>query len=250
MTSLRPSTDYRGTSIAAHLLGVVDFDACLALQQRLVYETATGRQPLISLLVCEHPLAITIGRQGSRQHLHVPRRDLVSRQIDVRWINRGGGCVLHAPGQLAIYPIVPLDILGWTVADYLARLQSALVGTIAELNVVPQTREGLGGVWLRGGQVAAIGASVKSWTTYHGAFLNVAPATDLFRGVHSDHVGEAPMTSLLLECQRPVKMPKVREALVRHLTEAFECERCHMFTGHPLLTPTVQPLSLATRRVG
>ncbi len=29
-------------------------------------------------------------------------------QIEVRWVNRGGGCLVHCPGQLAVYPIVPL----------------------------------------------------------------------------------------------------------------------------------------------
>ena len=157
---------------------------------------------------------------------------------------------MHCPGQVAIYPIVPLDVLRLSVAEYLSRLQSALQATIAELNVVPQVHSGRQGVWLRGGQVAALGVAVKDWTTYHGAFLNVAPATNLFRGVFSDHASGAPLSSLLLECQRPVKMPTVREALVRNLVAAFDAKRCHMFTGHPLLPAPSSTLPTAARRVG
>src|SRR5690348_8506148 len=99
----------RPPAVEAHLLGTVSFEDCLALQQRLVYETSGRSDRQITLLVCEHPLKITVGRLGSRSHIHLSRHELVSRQIDVRWVNRGGGCLVHAPGQLAIYPIVPLD---------------------------------------------------------------------------------------------------------------------------------------------
>jgi lipoate-protein ligase B len=34
--------------------------------------------------------------------------------------------VLHAPGQLAVYPIVPLGLFGWTVGEYLRRLQRGM----------------------------------------------------------------------------------------------------------------------------
>ena len=40
--------------------------------------------------------------------------ELAQRQLAIRYIGRGGGAILHAPGQLAIYPIVPLDWHGWT----------------------------------------------------------------------------------------------------------------------------------------
>ncbi len=65
--------------------------AALALQQRLVYEAGGRQDATITLLVCEHPPIITIGRGGSRAQLRASAAELASRQIEVRWVNRGGG---------------------------------------------------------------------------------------------------------------------------------------------------------------
>ena len=224
----------RPPAVEAHLFGAIDFDACLALQHRLVYE-ATGRADgQITLLICEHPTAITIGRQGSRAHLHLGRGDLASRQLEPRWVNRGGGCLVHVPGQLAIYPIVPLDAHGFSVGAYLDRLQAGLLAVLDDIRCPGRPRPGRHGVWGHTGQLAAVGVAVKNWVAYFGAYLNVAPALGSLRWVDSDPVDSTPMSSLVAERRHPVRMSGVREALVRHLAAAFGCERYHLYTGHPL----------------
>src|SRR5688572_7460058 len=92
-------------TVEAYLLGRIDFHACLTLQRRLVYETSGRRDGRISLILCEHPRSITVGRLGSWAHIRVDQRELESRQVPVHWTNRGGGCLVHLPGQLAVYPI-------------------------------------------------------------------------------------------------------------------------------------------------
>src|SRR5262245_47361629 len=108
--------------LTAHLLDAVDFPAWLALQRRLVYAVSGDRRHA-ALVLCEHPPLISVGRQGSREHVHVDPRELRLKGWSVRWVNRGGGCLLHLPGQLAVYPILPLDRLGLDLHDYLDALQ-------------------------------------------------------------------------------------------------------------------------------
>ncbi|HVX09638.1 MAG TPA: hypothetical protein VHC22_00415 [Pirellulales bacterium] len=240
----------RPPAVEAHLLGQVDFDDCLALQQRLVYETSGCGNAPITLLVCEHPLKITVGRQGSRAHIRMSHHELVSRQIDVRWVNRGGGCLVHAPAQLAIYPIVPLARWSFSVGDYLSRLQQGLAEALDEVACPVETRPGRFGLWAHSGQVAAIGVAVKNWTTYYGAYVNVAPALYPFRWVQTDPVDDTPMTSLAADRRRPVRMSGVREAVVRRLTAALGCERCHIYTGHPLFRPPRGDRHVRPARVG
>src|SRR5512143_3688319 len=112
--------------IQFHLLGSVDYVACQWLQRRLVYEVGGHDDGRIITLLCEHPPLISVGRRGSRGHIRGTNEQLRRLGLDVRWVNRGGGCVLHAPGQLAIYPIVPLALHHWTVGEYLGRLQQAV----------------------------------------------------------------------------------------------------------------------------
>src|SRR6184192_1225806 len=104
--------------LQVYLLGSVDFEAALALQHRLAFEVACNRSAAF-LLVCEHPATITIGREGSWRHLRSGPDELRAQGLPVRWVNRGGGCLLHIPGQCVLYPILALDRLGLGLQDYL-----------------------------------------------------------------------------------------------------------------------------------
>ncbi len=225
-------------ALQAHLLGVLDYGAALALQQRLVYEAGGRRDGQITLLLCEHPPCITVGRQGSRADVRLGPRGLASRRLTVRWVNRGGGAVIHAPGQLAVYPIVPLERRGWTVGAYLDRLQAGILAALAELCLSCHERPDARGVWGRTGQLAAVGVAVKDWIAYHGAFVHVGTPGELLRLVNTDLVEHRPMSSLSIERQQTIKMTTVRESLVRHLSATFECERYHLHSGHVLLPPS------------
>jgi len=236
----------RQTVVEFHMLDTVAFDRCLALQERLVYEADLADEGRIVVLLCEHPDLITVGRLGSRGHIRLTDKQLKRERLDIRWISRGGGCVLHSPGQLAIYPIAPLETLGWTVGDYMRRLQRGIVDALDELKVHCETKPGRFGVWGRSGQLACVGVAVRRWITMHGAFLNVNPAMRRYGYVDTlpDDAATAgkktTMGCLLAERQTSVRMASVRATLVKTLAAAFDCERYHLHTGHPLLTPSTR----------
>src|SRR5262245_19296556 len=117
-----------------YLLGQVDFTALLALQRRLVYETS-GRRDRAVLLLCEHGALSSVGRQGSRAQIHCDANELRLKGWPIRWVNRGGGCLLHAPGQIAVYPILPLDRLSLDLPDYLERLRTVLLDVTSDAGI-------------------------------------------------------------------------------------------------------------------
>jgi lipoyl(octanoyl) transferase len=228
-------TSQRPREFAAHfhLLGCVDYEDCLSLQRRLAYDALTRADGRVVVLICEHPPLITIGRAGSRRHVRLTGAELAERQLAVRYIGRGGGAILHRPGQLAIYPVVPLDWHGWTVGGYLRRLQTALTEVLAELQIRPQSAPGTCSLFGRSGVLAAFGVAVRSGVATQGAFLNVNPDMRDFGRVETS-AGQ-PMSSLLSQRPVPVKMTAVRAALVARLAAALGCERHHLHTGHPHL---------------
>ena len=120
-------TELQSAAIETHLLGLIDHARCLALQRRLVDEIAGRDDGQIALLLCEHPDLITVGRAGSAADLSLESGLLRSHRLETHWIGRGGGCVVHTPGQLAIYPVVPLKWHRFSVGEYLDRLQSGLL---------------------------------------------------------------------------------------------------------------------------
>ena len=222
-------------SLEAHLLGMIDFEQCLALQQRLAERIGQRHDGQICLLLCEHPEIITVGRGGSPSDVEIHSGLLKSRQLKVRWVKRGGRCLVHTPGQLAVYPIVPLWWHRFTVGEYLERLETAVLGCLRELGLNVHTRPDGHGIWGRTGQLAAFGVSVCDWVTRHGAFINVSPSMGLFRLVETDPEELTRMSCLVAEHRKPVRMATVRADLIRRLAEAFDCDRYHLYTGHPLL---------------
>jgi len=228
-------SESQSPAVETFLLDRIDFDMALTLQQRLANEIGQRDDGQINLLLCEHPQIVTVGRGGSPGEIAMHNGLLRNQQIEVRWANRGGGCMVHCPGQLAIYPIVPLQWHGFSVGEFLKRLHTGLIETLDDLNITSHALPGRHGVWGRTGQLAAIGVAVRNWVTYFGAYLNVCPPMGLFRLVESDPIGHTSMSCLVAERRGPVRMTAVRAALVRRLTEAFGCDRYHLYTGHPML---------------
>ncbi len=221
--------------LEAFFLGEIELERCEALQRKLVSEAAYRGDGRTSVLLCEHPQLITVGRSGSPSHIQYGAGPLQKGQVEVRWVKRGGGCLVHGSGQLAVYPIVPLADRGWTVGEYLHRFETVVQRALEALKIRCEVRTPGMGLWGRTGQLVAFGVSVANWVTYHGAFINVCPSMGMTRLVDSDPLGDSRVSTLVAERGQPVKMTGVRAEVVRHLTDAFECDRCHLHTGHPWL---------------
>jgi lipoyl(octanoyl) transferase len=218
-----------------YLLGLVDFQEVQVLQRRIVYEL--GDRGGASLLLCEHPPTISVGRAGSRAHI-VPDDDgLRALGIRTLWVNRGGGCVLHLPGQLAAYLAMPLQSFGLTLSGYLEGLHQAILGVLDDFELRGSVRADLPGVFLGHARVATVGVAVNRWIAYHGLTLNVGPFLDLFDLLDEPGIGSASLrqTSMESRRQRCTLMPKVRESMIRHLERVLGLERHHVYTGHPLI---------------
>jgi lipoyl(octanoyl) transferase len=221
--------------LEVYLLGPVDFLEIQQLQRRLLYEQ--GERPGASLLLCEHPPTISVGRSGSRSHISPDDDTLRVLGIRVHWTNRGGACILHLPGQLAAYLIMPLPPdLG--LAGYLDRLHEAVLGVLGEFDLKGAVHREFPGVFLGEARVATVGVAVSRWIAYHGITLNVGPYLDLFDMILDESgPGSTPLrqTSMESRRQRLAPMSRVRESIIRHLEQVMGLERHHVYTRHPLI---------------
>ena len=222
-----------------YLLGLVDFDDIQQVQRRLVYDLGESEAGGGSLILCEHPPTISVGRSGSRAHILLDDEELRSRFLDIRWVNRGGGCVLHLPGQLAGYLALPLSRSGLDIRRYLDGLHRVLVDVLAEFDLAGSTHPEHPGVFLGNARVASVGVAVNRWIAYHGFTLNVSTFLEPFDLL--DEPAGRPggptlrQTSMESRRQRPAPMAKVREAVIRRVEEVFGLERHHLYTHHPLI---------------
>ncbi len=242
---LLPNSTSADSVLQVYMLGLVEFEAALALQRRLVYQVS-GDRTTSGLILCEHPPLITVGREGSWSHLHCGPEELHARRWRVRWVNRGGGCQLHVPGQLACYPILPLDRFGLGMQSYVDRLGEVIQALLHDFDLQGETRRQSAGVWVGGRPIAGIGVAVHDWVSYYGFSFNVNPDLQLFRLVRWAGKEGEPMTSLERERRGRLRPALVRERLLEHFAAHFPFSRTSLFSEHPLLTRKAVSDALAT----
>lgn len=242
-----PVAEESGTVLQAYLQGVVGFDAALAFQRGQVYQTSCAPW-VASLLLCEHPPLITIGREGSRSHILYEPEELHARQWKVRWVNRGGGCFLHMPGQLAIYSVLALNRLQLGVPCYLQRLTMVLRAVLDDFGVRAESCAGRAGVWIGNRPIAMVGVAVRDWVAYYGAVVNVSTPLDPYRRIRVPRGTDGPMTSLERERRGPLRIAHVRERLIEHFAAAFGIERTTLFFEHPALCRKASADAVAASR--
>jgi lipoyl(octanoyl) transferase len=230
---MRPSPQL--PPLEVYMLGLVDFSEVQQLQRRIVYEL--GEQGGAVLILCEHPPTISVGRSGSRAHIRPDDEALHAQGINVHWVNRGGGCVLHLPGQLAAYFALPLDACGLNLQNYLDGLHAAIMLVLEEFDLAGSVRGDLPGIFSGPARIATVGVAISRSIAYHGLTLNVGPYLELFDVIEEAGIGKVPLryTSMEARRQRHTAMSKVREALIRHLERVFGLERHHVYTHHPLI---------------
>jgi lipoyl(octanoyl) transferase len=221
--------------LQVYLLGTMDFEAAQAFQKRLLFQAAGDRHNSY-LVICEHPPLITVGREGSRTHIRCEPDELRTRRWSVRWVNRGGGCLLHLPGQMAVYPVLALDHWHLSLPEYLNRLHQVLIALLDDFHIAARPRAEQSGLWVGARMIAGVGVAVWDWVTYYGAYLNVNPDLEPYRRIRSANSDDGAMTSLERERRGPLRSSLVRQRLVEHFAAQFEFSRTAVFFDHPSLS--------------
>ena len=199
----------------------VGFSDAYALQLERRAEVAAGRAcPTVFLL--EHRPVITLGRNASLDHLRQPRSALEVIGIEVVDTDRGGDVTYHGPGQLVAYPILDLHHWRLSIRWYLRTLEAVLIDQIAAYGLVGTRVEGLTGVWVGPGKVAAIGVGLRHWVTFHGIALNVTPNFDHFDQIVPCGISDRPVTSLGRLLPSPPSMKQVAEDFTRSFRYHFD----------------------------
>jgi len=203
------------TQVAFHDLGRIPYDVAWALQRRL--HAARAADSLgDTLLFCEHPPVITMGKSGKSHNLLVSQADLRRRGVDYFEVERGGDLTYHGPGQLVCYPIFKLARLR-EVQRFVRSMEESVIRALAAFGCTGERRLDHPGVFVGGAKIASIGAAVRSGVTFHGFALDVCTDLTMFALINPCGMPATPVTSITRECSRRVTLaetkPPVREAL-------------------------------------
>ena len=182
-------------------LGVLDYAAALALQQRVRDARQAELVPDV-LLQLEHPAVYTRGRRSGADEFPFPPQWYESQGISIFETDGGGKITFHNQGQLVGYPIVRVE----DVVAYVRLLERAIVAALGEEGLVARDRAAEGsdytGVWLDDRKIASIGVHVARGVTTHGFAVNVDNDLTPFSWVVACGLPNVAMTSLAAETER------------------------------------------------
>jgi lipoate-protein ligase B len=240
-------------------LGLMEYDAAWALQNKYALEIASGDRPP-TLLLLEHPHVYTFGRQGRSEHLIWNGRQLEDRGVALRWVDRGGDVTYHGPGQLVGYPLIPLgnissaspsevaanqDSLRIPRADYVGhvrKLEQTLIVALARLGIAAAQLPGFTGVWVQAdvhsrcarcrpedrqkpAKIAAIGVKVDArGISRHGFALNVDPDMTYWDGIVACGLAEFPLVGFADLMPQAHAMAGVKKEVSRAFGEVLGFE--------------------------
>lgn len=234
-------------------LGLVSYREAWELQEQLAEEIADGER-LPTLLLLQHPHTYTFGRSGNANNLLWDDGELNEKGISVHWVDRGGDVTYHGPGQLVGYPLLPLGKPGASqeqggdsmllprvdYIEYLRKLESALIASLAALGISAEQFPGLTGVWVKippssqasdpsllasqhPSKIASIGVKVDALgVSRHGFALNVNPDMSYWEGIIGCGLDGYPETSLGELLSPTPSIEAVMEIVVSAFAEEFD----------------------------
>ena len=165
-------------------LGRLDWDAAAVEQERFAEAVGRGRCPATVLFV-EHEPVYTCGLRFRRENFRRPfdPNEGAYCGVPVRRAFRGGEVTYHGPGQLVVYPILPLGRGGRQLRRLVERYQEIIVAVLGELRIAAFGRPDAIGVWTDRGKIASIGVGLRRGVTRNGFAVNVSVDARAFRAI-------------------------------------------------------------------
>ncbi len=202
--------------------GTIDFHDAWRRQREVVDAIVHHDHP-DTLVFCEHPSVITLGRTTQKGSLLTQREILAMRGVDVIEIDRGGEATVHNPGQIVGYPIFNLERTKPDLHWFLRTVEQSVIDALQTFGVESGRVDGLTGVWIeQQRKICAIGIHCSRWVTSHGFALNVHNDLSLFNDIIPCGITERGVTSLVRELPECPTADVVRTALEQSFRNCFD----------------------------
>ncbi len=205
------------------MLGRMPYREAWTLQRELV-ERRKSNSIGDTLLLLEHDPVVTLGRDGSKASLKQSPEQMMQQGIDLVESDRGGDATYHGPGQVVGYLIVDLRPDQKDIRKYVRNVESAMIDTLAEYDLVGNRIDDAPGAWLMDPprKIGAIGARVSRWVTHHGFAFNVNTRLEHFEVIVPCGISDKGVTSLAKELNRRQSMVEVMQRLAHNVAKYLD----------------------------
>ena len=128
---------------------------------------------------------ITEGLRSEKNDILWSKEKLKQFKMEQISIRRGGETTLHTPGQLVIYPVLPLAFFSLKIKDYIVMLENITEQVLSQLGIQTKRLEKYAGLSTAKGKIAFFGVHISQRITQHGLAINVNNPLQLFSAIKS-----------------------------------------------------------------
>jgi lipoyl(octanoyl) transferase len=201
--------------------GLVSYRTAFEMQKQLEAARQAELVPDV-LLLLEHPPVYTRGRRRESGELPMGEEWYRDQGIDIVETDRGGRITYHGPGQLVGYPIMSLKPYHDDVHQYVRRMESAIIASLADVGIEAGPIDGLTGVWTHEPRkIASIGVHVSRGVTTHGFAINVNNDLQPFEWIVPCGIENCRMTSVARELHAAFDMERFMDIVSREFGVAY-----------------------------
>ena len=185
------------------------------------------------LLIVEHKPIFTIGKSGDTSNLLLNKKQLKSKNIEFKKINRGGDITFHGSGQVVGYPILDLDNFFTDIGQYLRTLEEVIISAIGFFGLKGYRIDGETGVWVKDKlnsdkKICAFGIKASRWVTMHGFALNVNTDLKYFDYIVPCGISDKGVTSLEETLNKKITTKMVKQKIYENFARLFNAELMHI----------------------
>ena len=158
----------------------------------------------------EHNPVFTQGQAGKEEHL------LMTGDIPVVQVDRGGQVTYHGPGQQVLYVLFNLRRLKIGVRELVTWLEETVVETLKEFGIDAYAKPDAPGVYVADKKIASLGLRVRRGCSFHGLALNIDMDMEPFLRINP--CGYAGMEMVQTkQINGPKTLEEASVGLVKHL---------------------------------
>jgi lipoyl(octanoyl) transferase len=182
----------QNTIVTCDWLGKIPYSESLRIQKSFINSVGSKE---IKILGFECEPVITVGKRGSLARDLIATKEIVtSKGYDIVKVDRGGELTMHHPGQLVIYPLVPIEKLKISVKDFVDLLENLTVGCFKEsLGIHLKRQASEPGLYTDNGKLVFLGLRIQKGVSTHGLSINVNNSLEDFSMIKPCGVAEQKM---------------------------------------------------------
>ncbi len=201
-----------------------DYGDILQLQENLRKRVLNGElEEGVVLFLCHNPV-YTYGIRGDEKNLLADGEFLSREGISQFRIRRGGDVTYHGPGQLVVYPILNIKMLGFSsIKSFVEWWSELFVDLLKECyGISASFDEERPGVWGEKGKIVAAGLHFRKFVPIHGFAVNLDPEMKHFAGIVPCGLKGYQVSSVRLESGATPEVKEVALNVVSFLKRRLE----------------------------